>query len=161
MARKATSLSRLHHSLLIPIDRTDRFYSVMDPTGAGKSSVGSHHWIFLLPCHWVIHVYSSSTPTWARKRQEWVTISDRALRNSSLSLSISHQTRKPSLRLVLVDTPGFNDTNEVDLEILRRIAVWLASSWGQHIVATCRIMSNLTKLWTREDMWWSHLSPWY
>ena len=31
-------------------------------------------------------------------------------------------------RLVLVDTPGFDDTNEADSEILRRIAVWLASS---------------------------------
>ncbi|KIJ92590.1 hypothetical protein K443DRAFT_13482 [Laccaria amethystina LaAM-08-1] len=33
-------------------------------------------------------------------------------------------------RLVLVDTPGFDDTNEADSEILRRIAVWLASSYG-------------------------------
>lgn len=33
-------------------------------------------------------------------------------------------------RLVLVDTPGFDDTNEADSEILRRISVWLASSYG-------------------------------
>ncbi|KAF6751405.1 P-loop containing nucleoside triphosphate hydrolase protein [Ephemerocybe angulata] len=32
-------------------------------------------------------------------------------------------------RLVLVDTPGFDDTNLSDSEILRRIAVWLASSY--------------------------------
>ncbi|KAH6880603.1 P-loop containing nucleoside triphosphate hydrolase protein [Coprinopsis sp. MPI-PUGE-AT-0042] len=32
-------------------------------------------------------------------------------------------------RLVLVDTPGFDDTNEDDSEILRRIAVWLAASY--------------------------------
>ena len=31
-------------------------------------------------------------------------------------------------RLVLVDTPGFDDTNEANSEILGRIAVWLASS---------------------------------
>jgi hypothetical protein len=31
-------------------------------------------------------------------------------------------------RLVIVDTPGFDDTYEDDLEILRRISVWLASS---------------------------------
>jgi len=31
-------------------------------------------------------------------------------------------------RLVLVDTPGFDDTNVSDSEILRRIAVWLAYS---------------------------------
>jgi hypothetical protein len=31
-------------------------------------------------------------------------------------------------RIVVVDTPGFDDTFEDDSEILRRIAVWLASS---------------------------------
>jgi hypothetical protein len=31
-------------------------------------------------------------------------------------------------RIVLVDTPGFDDTEISDSEILRRIAVWLASS---------------------------------
>ena len=31
-------------------------------------------------------------------------------------------------RLIVVDTPGFDDTNGNDLEILRRIALWLASS---------------------------------
>ena len=30
-------------------------------------------------------------------------------------------------RIVLVDTPGFDDTYADDGEILRRIAVWLAS----------------------------------
>ncbi|KAH6905897.1 P-loop containing nucleoside triphosphate hydrolase protein [Coprinopsis sp. MPI-PUGE-AT-0042] len=34
-------------------------------------------------------------------------------------------------RLVLVDTPGFDDTNENDAEILRRIAVWLAASYDK------------------------------
>ncbi|KAH6917874.1 P-loop containing nucleoside triphosphate hydrolase protein [Coprinopsis sp. MPI-PUGE-AT-0042] len=32
-------------------------------------------------------------------------------------------------RLVLVDTPGFDDTSVSDSEILRRIGVWLASSY--------------------------------
>ena len=31
-------------------------------------------------------------------------------------------------RLIVVDTPGFDDTKGDDLEILRRIALWLASS---------------------------------
>ena len=31
-------------------------------------------------------------------------------------------------RVVLVDTPGFDDTDLSDTEILRRIAVWLAAS---------------------------------
>jgi hypothetical protein len=31
-------------------------------------------------------------------------------------------------RIIIVDTPGFDDTYAEDSEILRRIAVWLASS---------------------------------
>lgn len=31
-------------------------------------------------------------------------------------------------RLVIVDTPGFDDTYEDDVEILRRISGWLAAS---------------------------------
>jgi len=31
-------------------------------------------------------------------------------------------------RLIVVDTPGFDDTMGDDVEILRRIALWLASS---------------------------------
>ena len=31
-------------------------------------------------------------------------------------------------RVIIVDTPGFDDTYQDDVEILRRIAVWLASS---------------------------------
>ena len=32
-------------------------------------------------------------------------------------------------RLVMVDTPGFDDTYMPDSEILRRIALWLATAW--------------------------------
>ena len=31
-------------------------------------------------------------------------------------------------RVIIVDTPGFDDTSEDGVEILQRIAVWLASS---------------------------------
>jgi hypothetical protein len=44
---------------------------------------------------------------------------------------ISNVPDRPSLkghRVVMVDTPGFDDTYTEDAEILRRIAVWLASS---------------------------------
>ena len=32
-------------------------------------------------------------------------------------------------RIVLVDTPGFDNAFLDDTEILRRIAIWLANSW--------------------------------
>jgi hypothetical protein len=39
-----------------------------------------------------------------------------------------HHAKWPSHRLVLVDTPGFNDTQRGEYEILRKISVWLASA---------------------------------
>jgi hypothetical protein len=44
---------------------------------------------------------------------------------------ISDIPNRPSLngrRIVIVDTPGFDSTYAEDREILKRIAVWLASS---------------------------------
>lgn len=45
-------------------------------------------------------------------------------------------------RLIIVDTPGFDDTYEDDSEILRRISVWLAASW----VNICNIQEHLKVL---------------
>ncbi|KAG2336074.1 P-loop containing nucleoside triphosphate hydrolase protein [Suillus weaverae] len=39
----------------------------------------------------------------------------------------------PSRRVVFIDTPGFDDTFIDDSEILRRIAVWLASSYDNNM----------------------------
>jgi len=47
---------------------------------------------------------------------------------------ISDIPNRPTLkgrRIVIVDTPGFDDTYAEDREILRRIAVWLASSYDE------------------------------
>ena len=50
----------------------------------------------------------------------------------SCTSSIQHViTRHPSVpdrRIILVDTPGFDDTYVDDAEILNRIALWLARS---------------------------------
>jgi hypothetical protein len=43
-------------------------------------------------------------------------------------VSIGSRPRLKGRRIVIVDTPGFDDTYTDDKEILRRIAVWLASS---------------------------------
>jgi hypothetical protein len=129
MPRRATSLFCTNQSLLISTNRIDRFHSVMGPAGVGKSSVGSHGWMFLLTSHLVIHFYSSSTPSWARKRHKV----GHDLRSCTATLQPFVDRSPPRResgprRLVLVDTPGFDDTNEENPEILRRIAVWLASS---------------------------------
>jgi hypothetical protein len=43
-------------------------------------------------------------------------------------IPISNRSSLEGRRIVIVDTPGFDDTYTDDQEILRRIAVWLASS---------------------------------
>jgi hypothetical protein len=70
MPREATLLSRTYHSLPVSINRADHFHSggpYLRLT-RWKDSVGSHGLILPLIPHLVIHVYSSTTPTWARKR---------------------------------------------------------------------------------------------
>ena len=44
---------------------------------------------------------------------------------------IQHPTEE-NRRIILVDTPGFDDTNVDDVEILKSIADWLAQSYVQH-----------------------------
>ena len=39
----------------------------------------------------------------------------------------------PSIRIHLVDTPGFDDTNRSDTEVLREIAAWLTDSYSNKI----------------------------
>jgi hypothetical protein len=42
-------------------------------------------------------------------------------------------TLNPSSTLYLVDTPGFDDTNRSDTEVLRELATWLTDSYTEHI----------------------------
>jgi hypothetical protein len=46
---------------------------------------------------------------------------------ATITLPADHENW-PNRRLVLVDTPGFDDTERGEHEILRKIAVWLASA---------------------------------
>ena len=48
-----------------------------------------------------------------------------------ISVIIQHPTEE-NRRIILVDTPGFDDTYVDDVEILKRIADWLAQSYVQH-----------------------------
>ncbi|KAG2119830.1 P-loop containing nucleoside triphosphate hydrolase protein [Suillus discolor] len=52
---------------------------------------------------------------------------------ASIQHAICECPSDPSRRVILVDTPGFDDTYVDDSEILRRIAVWLASSYGDNM----------------------------
>lgn len=45
---------------------------------------------------------------------------------------VQHPTKKDR-RIVLVDTPGFDDTYVNDVEILKSIAEWLADAYVQNL----------------------------
>ncbi|KAG6915206.1 hypothetical protein DXG01_012703 [Tephrocybe rancida] len=51
------------------------------------------------------------------------------------SYKLPPDPRLPGRRLILLDTPGFDNTDEAvdDKEVLRRIAVWLARSYSAHM----------------------------
>ena len=46
----------------------------------------------------------------------------------AISIDVEDLTLPTGKRLILLDTPGFDDTNGHEALILRRIAVWLAKS---------------------------------
>ena len=46
-------------------------------------------------------------------------------------VTVQHPT-KENRRIILVDTPGFDDTKHDDVEILKSIADWLTKSYVQH-----------------------------
>ncbi|KAG6887440.1 hypothetical protein C0992_012254 [Termitomyces sp. T32_za158] len=52
---------------------------------------------------------------------------------SHVQAYIYNDPQFPNNRIVMVDTPGFDDTVLSDREILRRIGVWLAQSYDAHM----------------------------
>ncbi|KAH6918111.1 P-loop containing nucleoside triphosphate hydrolase protein [Coprinopsis sp. MPI-PUGE-AT-0042] len=92
---------------------TDFIVVIMGPTGVGKSTFMNH--VAGRTVTTVGHALASCT-----QEIEYYTIDNAKAAGFDLA---------EGRRLVLVDTPGFNHTYVDDSEILRRIAVWLASSY--------------------------------
>ncbi|KAG6811113.1 hypothetical protein H0H92_008960 [Tricholoma furcatifolium] len=90
---------------------TDIVIPVMGPTGAGKSTFIN------------------------RVAGQAVTVVGHNLRSETAQLQhviLPHPTDR-TRRIIIVDTPGFDDTYVADSEILRRIAVWLAASYSANM----------------------------
>ena len=97
----------------------------MGVTGAGKSSVGSHGWIFPLThtCLQFINSYLGQEMAQVGHGLESCT----ATLQPFIKDLPQDESGNPR-RLVLVDTPGFDNINGADSAILTQIEVWLASS---------------------------------
>ncbi|KAF9464789.1 hypothetical protein BDZ94DRAFT_1119297, partial [Collybia nuda] len=109
----------------------------MGPTGVGKSTVSSAYVCVLIIARSVGHQLQSHTS---------------AVR--PFTISISHGAFKGH-RLIIVDTPGFDDMYLDDSEILGRITSWLAMSYNSkmklagviylHDISQCRFLGTVSK----------------
>lgn len=100
---------------------TDVVILVMGPTGSGKST-------FLKNFLSVQEGYTGPIPDVSHGLESCT----KTLAAYITSLPTCSAT-PAAQRLVLVDTPGFDDTCVSDSEILRKISVWLASSYGSEM----------------------------
>jgi GTP-binding protein EngB required for normal cell division len=96
------------------VRKNDKIIAIMGPTGSGKSNL--------------IDTLSRSTK-WSGNSLLSETQKVSAVR---VKLSLQGSTEE----IVLVDTPGFNDTTRSDLEILRLIADWLKQTYERGIKLT-------------------------
>jgi len=90
------------------IRKNDKIIAIMGPTGSGKSNL--------------IDTLTQKTK-WSGDSLNSVTQKVRAV-------------RIPAKDIVLVDTPGFDDTTRSDLEVLRMIAEWLKQTYEDHFKLT-------------------------
>ncbi|KAG0694749.1 P-loop containing nucleoside triphosphate hydrolase protein [Suillus ampliporus] len=91
--------------------KDDIIIPVMGPTGVGKSTF--------------INVLARHSSTLVGHDLESCT--------ATIQHVAVHHPTDPKRRFVFVDTPGFEDTYVDDLEILRRVAVWLAHSYNDGV----------------------------
>jgi predicted GTPase len=97
----------------------DDSYSFMGPTGSGKSNVRniSYTVFSISPVLKIIDTLTNQPGRRSGSRLESCTTEVRAVR------LFNHPVYDD--RLVFVDTPGFDDTNKSDLEILQMVSNWL------------------------------------
>jgi predicted GTPase len=111
----AYGLSQIHQYVT---DNSDGF-RVMGPTGTGKSNVRDILYIFfsISPGLKIIDTFTNQPGRRASSRLVSCTTEVRAVR------LFNHPVHGD--RLVFVDTPGFDNTNKSDLEILQMVSNWL------------------------------------
>ncbi|KAF4992333.1 hypothetical protein FDECE_13748 [Fusarium decemcellulare] len=86
----------------------DIYIALMGVTGSGKSTFVSH-------C-----------------TGQQATVGD-GLQSCTRNVQIYSFSYRPGVTIHLVDTPGFDDTNKQDSEVLREISAWLSESYAHHV----------------------------
>ena len=91
----------------------------MGATGSGKTSVrmASNRLVYQLTCVQLINMASGSSLRVGR-----------GLRSSTAEVQLADEFTLDGRPVVLIDTPGFDDTDRSDTDILRLIAAFLATS---------------------------------
>ena len=94
----------------------------MGPTGSGKTNVSG----FVVPLTLNSQVKNDQLINKLTGKEEKRKASN--LKSSTQSVT-PYPISRQGVRLVLVDTPGFDDTYRQDTEILRAIADWLIQKY--------------------------------
>ncbi|KAH7925409.1 hypothetical protein BV22DRAFT_1129071 [Leucogyrophana mollusca] len=105
---KSKTIQQLNDQLLKDAKATDIIIPIMGPTGVGKST--------FINC-----VVGRDTMLVGNSLESCT---------SSIQHVVVPYPNNPARRVVFVDTPSFDNTSVDDLEILRRIALWLAQSYS-------------------------------
>jgi len=95
--------------------------SVMGATGSGKTSVRTVH---IWPACKLIH--DSQFINLASGSHLRVGVN---LRSCTAEVQVADEFVIDGRRVILIDTPGFDDTHVSDAEILEKIAAFLAITW--------------------------------
>ncbi|KAJ2926637.1 hypothetical protein H1R20_g10458, partial [Candolleomyces eurysporus] len=101
----------------------DILIPVMGPTGVGKST-------------FINNIFSKTGSSQCAPSSDGFASCTTTMADYRIQVPDSVAARFPSTRgrcLVLVDTPGFDNVTVSDTEILRRLAVWLASAYDANM----------------------------
>lgn len=111
---------------------TDFLPSVMGPTGAGKSTVRFH--IFLIAPIFTYMKFINQllgrvvVKVGSELKSCTTNLQAVDVPADVVNDKLPHQSANQAKKLIIVDTPGFDDTSVDDYEILQRVAKWLADS---------------------------------
>ncbi|KAF9004205.1 P-loop containing nucleoside triphosphate hydrolase protein [Cyathus striatus] len=105
--KRKSTVTKKHDIIIDGGKPTDIIIILMGPTGVGKST-------------FINSLFGEDVTTVGHELRSCT---------SNLKHIVRPLPTDPARRLVIVDTPGFNNTYEDEEEVLKRVSVWLAASY--------------------------------